>query len=65
MIDADKRKTVFVLHEEGMGEREISRRLELGRNTVGRVIARSAEAGENGCMRSCARKRAWRSRIRR
>jgi hypothetical protein len=39
MIDADKRKAVFLLHKQGMAEREISRRLELGRNTVGRVLA--------------------------
>ena len=39
MIDADKRKAVFLLHEEGMGLREIARRLDLGRNTVRRVIA--------------------------
>lgn len=39
MIDADKRKAVFLLSEEGMGAREIARRLGLGRNTVRRVIA--------------------------
>lgn len=39
MIDADKRKAVFLLHREGMGAREISRRLGLGRNTVRRMIA--------------------------
>ena len=39
MIDADKRKAIFLLHQEGMSAREISRRLHLGRNTVGRVIA--------------------------
>ena len=39
MIDADKRKAVFLLHREGMGAREIARRLDLGRNTVRRVIA--------------------------
>jgi transposase len=38
MIDADRRKAVFLLHQEGMGAREISRRLGLGRNTVRRVI---------------------------
>ena len=38
MIDADKRKAVFTLHREGMGVREISRRLRLGRNTVRRII---------------------------
>ena len=39
MIDADKRKAVFLLHQEGMGVREIARRLGLGRNTVRRAIA--------------------------
>ena len=39
MIDADKRKAVCLLHKEGMGAREIARRLGLGRNTVRRVIA--------------------------
>ena len=39
MIDADKRKAVFLLHNEGMGAREIARRLGIGRNTVRRVIA--------------------------
>ena len=38
MINADKRKAVFLLHSEGMGARDISRRLGLGRNTVRRVI---------------------------
>jgi DNA invertase Pin-like site-specific DNA recombinase len=39
MIDADKRKAVFLLNQEGMGVREIVRRLGLGRNTVRRAIA--------------------------
>jgi transposase len=39
MIDVDKRKAVFLLHQEGMGVREIGRRLGLGRNTVRRAIA--------------------------
>ena len=38
MIDADKRSAVFALHREGMGVRDISRRLRLGRNTVRRII---------------------------
>jgi transposase len=38
MIDAQKRNAVFTLHQEGMGLREISRRLRLGRNTVRRII---------------------------
>ena len=39
MIDAEKRKAVFLLHEEGMGAREIARRLRMGRNTVRRAVA--------------------------
>ena len=38
MIEPDKRKAVFLLHEGGMGVREIARRLGLGRNTVRSVI---------------------------
>ena len=38
MIDPDKRKAIYCLHEEGMGIREISRRLRLSRNTVRAVI---------------------------
>jgi hypothetical protein len=39
MIDADKRKAVYLLHKEGMDGRQIARRLGLGRNTVRRIIA--------------------------
>lgn len=38
MIEADKRRAVFLLHEEGMTAREISRRLGLSRNTVSVII---------------------------
>jgi len=38
MIDPDKRKVIYCLHEEGMGIREISRRLRLSRNTVRAII---------------------------
>lgn len=37
MIGADKRKAIFLLHQEGMSVRDIARRLALSRNTV-RVI---------------------------
>jgi len=40
MIDADKSNAVLALHQEGMGVREISRRLRLGRNTVRHIIRR-------------------------
>jgi len=39
MIDADKRKAVHLLHQEGMGGREIARRLGMGRHTVRRILA--------------------------
>ncbi|MGH7970411.1 MAG: helix-turn-helix domain-containing protein, partial [Limisphaerales bacterium] len=39
MIEPDKRKAIFLLHQEGMPLRELSRRLALSRNTVRRVIA--------------------------
>jgi transposase len=39
MIEPEKRKAIFLLHQEGMPLRELSRRLGLGRNTVRRIIA--------------------------
>ena len=39
MIDPDKRKAIYHLHNEGMGLREISRRLAVSRNTVRSIIA--------------------------
>ena len=38
MIETDKRKAIFLLHQEGMGLREICRRLHVSRNSVRRVI---------------------------
>ena len=38
MIDPDRRKAIFLLHDEGMGSREISRRLKVSRNTVRAII---------------------------
>lgn len=38
MIVPDKRKAIYSLHEEGMSEREISRRLNVSRNTVSDII---------------------------
>ena len=35
MIEPDKRKAIFLLHQEGMSIREIARRLGVSRNTVG------------------------------
>jgi transposase len=38
MIEADKRKAIFLLHEEGMSVREISRRMGADRSTVRAII---------------------------
>ena len=43
MIEADKRKAIFLLHQEGMPLREIARRLHVSRNTVGVVIAQGGQ----------------------
>ncbi|MDO8543344.1 MAG: helix-turn-helix domain-containing protein [Opitutaceae bacterium] len=41
MIAADKRKAIFLLHQEGMQVREIARRLKLSRNTVRTIITQA------------------------
>lgn len=43
MITADKRKAVFLLHQEGTSIRQISRQLKLSRNAVRRIIAQSGQ----------------------
>lgn len=43
MIDVDKRKAVFFLHQEGTPIRQISRQLRLSRNAVRRIIAQSGQ----------------------
>lgn len=43
MIDADKRKAVFLLHQEGMSIRQIARQLRLSRSVVRRIIAQSGQ----------------------
>ena len=43
MIETDKRKAVFLLHQEGQPVREIARLLGLSRNTV-RLIIQQAGA---------------------
>jgi DNA-binding NarL/FixJ family response regulator len=43
MIAADKRKAIFLLHESGMAGRDIARRLEVSRSTVGIVIGQRGE----------------------
>jgi transposase len=42
-LEADKRKAIFLLHEEGMPLREIARRLHVSRNTVAVVIAQGGQ----------------------
>jgi transposase len=44
MINQEKRKVIFQLHEEGMSIKEISRRLEVSRNSVRAIIK------EGGCV---------------
>ena len=43
MITADKRKAVFLLHQEGVAIRAIARQLRLSRKTVRRIIAQSGQ----------------------
>ena len=38
MIASDKRKAVFFLHEQGMGIREIARKLNISRKSVKKII---------------------------
>jgi IS30 family transposase len=37
MITADKRKAVFLLHQEGVSKRAIARQLRMSRNAVRRI----------------------------
>ena len=39
MIEPEKRKAIFLLHEEGMGVRQIARSLKVSRNVVRSIIA--------------------------
>lgn len=43
MIAADKRKAIFLLHQEGMSAREIARRLHVDRDTVGVVVVQGGQ----------------------
>ena len=51
MIEADKRKAIYLLDQEGMSAREISRRLGISRNTIGVIL------GQNGEMPVLERKK--------
>ncbi len=44
MIEPEMRKAVYRLHQEGMGVRELSRRLKISRNTVRAIIRQKGEA---------------------
>jgi hypothetical protein len=43
MLAANKRNAVFLLHQEGMGAREMARRLRLSRNTIRAIIRGQGE----------------------
>ncbi len=43
MLDADKRKAVFLLHQEGMGRNQIARQLRISPNTVRVIIEQQGE----------------------
>lgn len=43
MIDADKRKAIHLLHQEGKGLREISRLMDISHNTVAAIIQQKGE----------------------
>ena len=43
MIGPDKRKAIYLLHKEGMGIREISRRMNVSTNTVSTIVNQGGE----------------------
>jgi transposase len=43
MIEADKRKAIYLLHQEGMSRNELVRRFKLSRNTVRAIIRKKGE----------------------
>jgi transposase len=43
MIDVEKRKAIYLLHEQGMGVRELARRLNLSRQSVRTIIAQEGQ----------------------
>jgi len=46
MIDVNKRKAIFLLHNEGMGIREISRNFSVSTNTVSKIIKQEGRLPE-------------------
>ncbi len=47
MIDAVKRKAIFLLHQEGLGIRKIARQLRVGRNTVKEIVKQQGAMPES------------------
>jgi len=43
MIGPDKRKAIYLLHEEGMGIRKIARQLNVSKNSVRTIIGQKGE----------------------
>ena len=43
MIDPDKRKAIYLLHQSGLSVRQIARRLGVSRNTVKEVVAQQGQ----------------------
>jgi transposase len=46
MIEADKRKAIFLLHQEGMSARQIAQRLHVSRPTVKSILAQAGQMPE-------------------
>ena len=46
MIGADKRKAIYLMHRDGMSEREISRRMKVSRNTIKAIIEQEGRMPE-------------------
>lgn len=47
MIDPDKRQAIYLLHKEGMGVRDIARRLNVDKNTARLIIAQRGAIPES------------------
>ncbi len=50
MIEADKRKAIYLLHQEGMSARQIARQLRVSRPTVKTIIAQQGQMPEVVCQ---------------
>ena len=46
MIEADKRKAIFLLHQDGMSAREIAKRLRVSRPTIKTILAQGGQMPE-------------------